>query len=282
MKLIVDASVAIKWFVRETQQEQALRLLTRRDDLEAPDIIIAEVANVTWKKCLRGEMAAEQAKAATIAIQQFPARLHPIAPFAERALEMALSLKHPIYDCLYLACAEANGATLVTADQRLCKALKGTEFEKLICHLDRVDTLEVATEQPEKLKISLQKLESLSDAAKKHHAADDNISKRFETSFVPVSVVSDSVNFHRKRKIVSDLSLSEKAEVLALGWYGTGYEEHSDWQKTLHKARRQIEYADKNNDPSFDNYISGYAIEIEKGLERLQQEYPSLFLDLKK
>ena len=27
-------------------------------------------------------------------------------------------IDHPIYDCLYLACAEATGSTLVTADHK--------------------------------------------------------------------------------------------------------------------------------------------------------------------
>jgi len=31
--------------------------------------------------------------------------------------------RHPVYDCLYVACAEAADATLVTADDRLLRIL---------------------------------------------------------------------------------------------------------------------------------------------------------------
>ena len=49
MTLVVDASVAVKWFVEEDGRQQALQILDL-DEREAPDLIIAEVANVIWKK----------------------------------------------------------------------------------------------------------------------------------------------------------------------------------------------------------------------------------------
>jgi predicted nucleic acid-binding protein len=36
-----------------------------------------------------------------------------------RAMEVARLLKHPVYDCVYLALAERERATVVTADARL-------------------------------------------------------------------------------------------------------------------------------------------------------------------
>jgi predicted nucleic acid-binding protein len=36
---------------------------------------------------------------------------------------MAMDLKHPAYDCFYLAMAQRESATLVTADQRLAGVL---------------------------------------------------------------------------------------------------------------------------------------------------------------
>jgi predicted nucleic acid-binding protein len=41
------------------------------------------------------------------------------AGYARRALEVAGRLDHPVYDCLYLALAEAHGAGLATADRAL-------------------------------------------------------------------------------------------------------------------------------------------------------------------
>jgi predicted nucleic acid-binding protein len=45
--------------------------------------------------------------------------LRPSGPLLSRALTLAQRLRHPVYDCIYVALAQAEGATLITADQRL-------------------------------------------------------------------------------------------------------------------------------------------------------------------
>ena len=54
MKWVIDASVAAKWLAPEPDTPLAEALLA--DDLIAPDLLYAEVANILWKKQLRGEM----------------------------------------------------------------------------------------------------------------------------------------------------------------------------------------------------------------------------------
>jgi predicted nucleic acid-binding protein len=48
----------------------------------------------------------------------------------------ALTLNHPVYDCIYLACAETIDGILMTADRRLHRSVHGSEFESLIRYLD--------------------------------------------------------------------------------------------------------------------------------------------------
>jgi predicted nucleic acid-binding protein len=48
-----------------------------------------------------------------------------------RALELAIALDHPVYDCLYLALAERMGVGMVSADRRFLRAMAGTAFEPL-------------------------------------------------------------------------------------------------------------------------------------------------------
>ena len=48
MTLTVDASVVIKWFVKEQEFEEARGLLAHRIHLHAPDILLAEFANTIW------------------------------------------------------------------------------------------------------------------------------------------------------------------------------------------------------------------------------------------
>jgi predicted nucleic acid-binding protein len=135
MTVVVDASVAIKWFVRETGRQQAIRLLDG-PQRHAPDLIIAEVGNVAWKKAIRGEVTGEQARFICASVPRYFAVLHRSATLIDRAIEIALRLRHPIYDSLYLACADRAGARLVTADERLLAALHGTALASLAVHID--------------------------------------------------------------------------------------------------------------------------------------------------
>jgi predicted nucleic acid-binding protein len=135
MMVVVDASVAAKWFVKEAGREQALEIL---DDSErhAPDLIIAEVGNIAWKKAMRGEMTGEQARFICTSLRSYFAVLHRSEALADRAIDIALRLGHPIYDCFYLACAQRTGARLVTADRRLLAAIERTDLASLAVHVD--------------------------------------------------------------------------------------------------------------------------------------------------
>ncbi len=130
--LIVDASVGIKWTVREAGTEHALLLLPRL--LVAPDLFEAEVADGLTRKVCRGEMDGTQARlgaeAAAGAVTLLPSR-----PLARAALDLSLALRHSVYDCYYLALAEREAAMLVTADDRLTAKLRGTRWGPLVARL---------------------------------------------------------------------------------------------------------------------------------------------------
>ncbi|MEK6604283.1 MAG: type II toxin-antitoxin system VapC family toxin, partial [Nitrospirota bacterium] len=55
-RLVVDASVAVKWLVPEIHADAARRILSPNNELLAPDLIWAEVGNVIWKKWRCGEV----------------------------------------------------------------------------------------------------------------------------------------------------------------------------------------------------------------------------------
>jgi predicted nucleic acid-binding protein len=129
--IVVDASVAVKWFIHEPDRPAARRLLEPQSPLIAPDLIVAEVASAMWKRVMAGEGDARQAPLTAASLPRFFARLLPLSPLAARAVEIAAELRHPVYDCFYLALAEREDATFVTADRRLVGRLAGSRWETL-------------------------------------------------------------------------------------------------------------------------------------------------------
>jgi predicted nucleic acid-binding protein len=117
--LIVDASVAVKWVIPEPLSTEADRLLVSDDELMAPGLLRVEAANALWKKVLRKELGAREAASALRVIVDGGVSFVPSAPLVEPALQMALRLGHPVYDCVYLALAEREGGRVVTADETM-------------------------------------------------------------------------------------------------------------------------------------------------------------------
>ena len=56
MKLTVDASVVVKWYVSEAHSEESRALLGHRLERYAPDFVLVELSNVFWKKARLGEI----------------------------------------------------------------------------------------------------------------------------------------------------------------------------------------------------------------------------------
>ena len=130
MSRIVDASVASKWFFPEPGSPEAERLLSEHDPLMAPDLIVAEVCNVAWKRLRSGEITEAHATRAMAQIGRMVDVLSPLADLAPRAIEIARALDHPAYDCFYLALAEREHTYLVTADDGLIRRVASTPWAR--------------------------------------------------------------------------------------------------------------------------------------------------------
>ncbi|MEO5363855.1 MAG: type II toxin-antitoxin system VapC family toxin [Magnetococcus sp. DMHC-8] len=137
MTVIVDASVAFKWFVAEQDSSSALALLNSGQALCAPVLLIAEVCNVGWRVWQRREITDEQLRIISLRIGEPFSKLAGLSRLAPRASEIARILKHPAYDCFYLALAERENAPLVTADERLMARLVDTPWASLVVALSR-------------------------------------------------------------------------------------------------------------------------------------------------
>lgn len=133
--IVVDASVACKWYIDEPDCDAARSLIGARTDFIAPDLILAEFTNVAWKRLSRREISEEQAKAMVDHLPYVLLDIVPCLALRQRALSIAIALDHPAYDGFYLALAMERGLNLVTADNRLLERVRGTPWETTALHL---------------------------------------------------------------------------------------------------------------------------------------------------
>ncbi|MBL8231469.1 MAG: type II toxin-antitoxin system VapC family toxin [Bryobacterales bacterium] len=126
--VVVDACVAVKWFLPEEGSDRALALLSGKDALVAPSLIRTEVAGAIVRRVRMGTLTTEDAKnslhmwfeALGEGVIQVTGDLEDL----KEAVNFSLQLQHPIQDCLYLAVARRRSARLITADHKfVAKAL---------------------------------------------------------------------------------------------------------------------------------------------------------------
>lgn len=126
--LVIDASIALKWFVEEPDSTLADDLLARTAVLHAPSLLKSELANALWKKWRRKDIDEEQARDGLDGVARMISRWHETDHLLPEALGWSMRFDHPVYDFCYLALAQRLGARMVTADERLFRAVAGTHL----------------------------------------------------------------------------------------------------------------------------------------------------------
>lgn len=135
---VVDASVAVKWFVPEIHSGHALRLLRKRFALQAPELIQAEFGNILRKKCRAGELDGTAAGEILDNFKRSPLVVQPHRAFMKLAWEIALKHRQTFYDSLYLALAMTEKARMVTADRKFYDALGRTSSQRHLLWIEEV------------------------------------------------------------------------------------------------------------------------------------------------
>lgn len=129
-RIVVDASVAAKWFLPgrgETLAEEAFRLLRRYAKGEirllVPDLFWAELGNLLWKAVRQGRCTKTAAESALASLRDRKLPTVSTPALLDVAFAIALAFDRTVYDSLYVALAVHSKAELVTADERLANAL---------------------------------------------------------------------------------------------------------------------------------------------------------------
>lgn len=130
MKYVLDSSVAFKWEVVEIDSDKAVRLRDEArgglHELIAPDFFPIEVAHSITRAQRQGRISTADGWRLWLGIMADAPILLPYLPLMPRAFSLSSAVRIGVYDCIYVALAEREGATLVTADDKLVWAFQTT------------------------------------------------------------------------------------------------------------------------------------------------------------
>jgi predicted nucleic acid-binding protein len=87
---------------------------------------------VAWKRLRAGEITREHATLAATEVGRMLDELALLTSLAPRALDIARVLRHPVYDCFYLALAERLDTQVVTADDVLVRRTAGSPWARYV------------------------------------------------------------------------------------------------------------------------------------------------------
>jgi predicted nucleic acid-binding protein len=128
--VVVDASVAAKWFLpedREALVSEALALLDEYDREEVrfvvPDLFYVETASAIWKAVRVGRVSRAFGDQALVLLTQRKFPTVPSLKLLDSAFQIATAFERTVYDSLYVALAVQAKAQLITADERLANYL---------------------------------------------------------------------------------------------------------------------------------------------------------------
>lgn len=121
-RIVVDASVAVKWLIAE--EHSALAEALRGRSMIAPALLPIECGNALLRRARSGDLPAESVVGKVRALRVAPVRLVPAERHLEAAIKLATQLRHSLYDCLYLALALGERVQLITADQRFAERVR--------------------------------------------------------------------------------------------------------------------------------------------------------------
>ncbi|MDQ3375408.1 MAG: type II toxin-antitoxin system VapC family toxin [Actinomycetota bacterium] len=143
--LVLDTSVAVKFYLPKSLMEETRRLRTLVEDeaaeLIAPSTIQPELWNALWQQHRRADLPLEVVRNIWEEFSEDLVLFFEIDALMPRSVEIAANSGAIVYDALFLALAEETETVMITADDRLLKTLPETPFAGLAHYLGNVTDL---------------------------------------------------------------------------------------------------------------------------------------------
>lgn len=140
-RYVVDASVAIKWFIPEIHSDAALRAQHAGTHLHIPAFMVLELGNVLAKKIRRNELTPRDGETILKELKHLPLQRHADERLFTAAYQLALDTRRSLYDCLYLALAETVDGIMVTADHKFFTSLTNGPYGRRVMWVEDLPVL---------------------------------------------------------------------------------------------------------------------------------------------
>jgi predicted nucleic acid-binding protein len=135
--LVIDASIAFKWYFEEPWSDAARRLLSGTR-LVVPRLFFLETSNIMRKRYERKDISADDARATAESLAELPLEVLPDHRLVRPALDLALDFRISMFDAVYVALAVRLQARVVTADRRLVNALRAGPLAAYILWVEEI------------------------------------------------------------------------------------------------------------------------------------------------
>ncbi len=129
MTVVVDASVAVCWYLPHPTSERATALLQGGGRLIAPALLQLELASVFLRMVRRGELTAREAQRVTGDL--LPRAVTLVADWPPATAVLATATLHggTVWDAVYVATAIGHHAGLITAHSPLVAMARAAGVE---------------------------------------------------------------------------------------------------------------------------------------------------------
>jgi predicted nucleic acid-binding protein len=131
VKGLFDASAILPLLVLKSATPDARNAWATHGPCVTIELASAEVANGLWRKVKVGALDVQTVHDAIAVFTKRIPRISLTDAALAQALDLAMRLDHPVYDCLYAVAAQREGARLITADRRFADRLAGEPIDVL-------------------------------------------------------------------------------------------------------------------------------------------------------
>lgn len=136
--IVIDANIAIKWFLPEPKSELAQVVLKKKPDMYVPAYFFIETDSILTKKVRKKELSLKEAQHISTVLRSFPFQTIKLSMIRDNAFELASELYFSYYDALYLTTAMLLKSRVFTADERFVRTATQANLSTFMLPVDYI------------------------------------------------------------------------------------------------------------------------------------------------